>query len=185
MLAPVSTPTIIISSGITIPAGNSLQGHRAPDVTEGQTGSPGVVRSRARVRTCSLVLPDVSPCPTRRVPVRPSAPWGLGVSTPLTPPIPSLSSSFSGHISRVRRCLHTTGLGPKLVQSMFVNQSLASPIWLATGNLGQEWGLEPSPWPLVPKTQLWLQAAIIPATCSGSFWGEQGLGPHPLRGALD
>ena len=41
--------------------------------------------------------------------------------------------------------LSARGLGPKLVQSMFVDQSMASPIWLATGNLGQGWGLERIP----------------------------------------
>lgn len=63
-LAPVSTPTIIISSGINIPAGNSLQGHRAPDVTEGQTGSPAVVRSRAGSEPAAL---PHSTCPSETI----------------------------------------------------------------------------------------------------------------------
>lgn len=59
MLAPASTATVIISAGINIPAGNGLQGHRAPDVTKGQTERPGVVRSRSRVRIRSSVPPNV------------------------------------------------------------------------------------------------------------------------------
>lgn len=54
-----------------------------------------------------------------------------------------------GHVSWARSytscCLPATGLGPKLVQSMFVDRSLSSPIWLATENLGQAWGLERAP----------------------------------------
>lgn len=56
---------------------------------------------------------------------------------------------FFGHVSWARPCasccLPTTGLGPKLVQSMFADQSLSSPVWLATENLGQAWGLERAP----------------------------------------
>lgn len=51
LLAPASTVTVIISGGINIPAGNGLQGHRAPDVTEGHRRRPGAVRGRAEVRT--------------------------------------------------------------------------------------------------------------------------------------
>lgn len=50
-LAPASTVTVIISGGINIPAGNRLQGHRVPDVTEGRRRRPGAVRGRAEVRT--------------------------------------------------------------------------------------------------------------------------------------
>lgn len=62
-----------------------------------------------------------------------------------TAPILSLSRYFFGCILWARHqagtcCLSTTGLGPKLAQSMFVDQSLASPLCLATGNLGQGWG---------------------------------------------
>lgn len=49
VLAPASMATVIISAGINIPAGNGLQGHRAPNVTEGQIGRPGAVRNRAGV----------------------------------------------------------------------------------------------------------------------------------------
>lgn len=54
--APASTATVIISGGINIPAGNGLQGHRAPDVTERQTRRPGAARGRAGVRTHFGVL---------------------------------------------------------------------------------------------------------------------------------
>lgn len=60
MCAPASTATVIISAGINIPAGNGAQGHRAPNVTERQTGRPGVVRGRAGVRTHSVVPSSVS-----------------------------------------------------------------------------------------------------------------------------
>lgn len=60
MLAPASTATVIISAGINIPAGNGAQGHKAPNVTEGQTGRPGAVRGRAGVRTHSPVPPSMS-----------------------------------------------------------------------------------------------------------------------------
>lgn len=78
-------------------------------------------------------------CLTQRVPVRLHAPWGLGTcqACPHSQTIvPSRSSHFLGHISWVRHCLPTAGLDPTLVQSLFVNQSSASAIWLAMGDLG-------------------------------------------------
>lgn len=67
---------------------------------------------------------------------RPASPVHTHITTP------SLSQQLLlGHVSWTRRyascCLPTAGLGPKLVQSMFVDRSLSSPIWLATENLGQ------------------------------------------------
>lgn len=59
MLVPASMATVIISAGINIPAGNDLQGYRAPNVAEGQTGRPAVVRGRVGGRTHSPVPPSV------------------------------------------------------------------------------------------------------------------------------
>lgn len=69
MLAPASMATVIISGGINIPAGNELQGHRAPHVTEGQTGRPGAVSSRAGVRNPT--------CPSET-----ESSWGPGTHQP-------------------------------------------------------------------------------------------------------
>lgn len=57
MLVPASMATVIISAGINIPAGNYLQGHRAPSVAEGQTRQPAVVRGRVGGRTLPLSHP--------------------------------------------------------------------------------------------------------------------------------
>lgn len=85
---------------------------------------------------------------TQRIPGRPKAPGGRGhgsnVHTHDSIHSFSLLLIFWTHLmgQALGQVPSARGLGPKLVQSMFVDQSMASPIWLATGNLGQGWGLE-------------------------------------------